>query len=54
MQLHGRCMAANYQGIIWGKLGRAEPPEQPTSEAPVSYDIGRLEAGVLEGFLNGD
>ena len=54
MQLMDACMAANYQGIIWDKLGRAAASQQPTSEAPVSYDIGRLEAGVLEGFLNGD
>lgn len=54
MQLMDACMAANYQGIIWDKLGWAAASQQPTSEAPVSYDIGRLEAGVLEGFLNGD
>lgn len=54
MQLMDACMAANYQGIIWDKLGRVAASQQPTSEAPVSYDIGRLEAGVLEGFLNGD
>ena len=54
MQLMDACMAANYQGIIWDKLGRAAASQQPTSDAPVSYDIGRLEAGVLEGFLNGD
>ena len=54
MQLMDACMAANYQGIIWDKLGRAAASQRPTSEAPVSYDIGRLEAGVLEGFLNGD